>query len=166
PNEPGVSFNLIGGTAAGAGNLVEFNGTGGIAIFGNPVSASGQPNIGNTIAGNSFFQNGRNNPALLLGIDLTNQFKFPPDDGATPNDSRGHGAPNDPNNFQNFPVLTSAVSANGTTNVAGTLKGQPNSTFRIEFFASNLDPLGGVPEGQQFLGFGNATTVASGKATF
>src|SRR5207253_1440164 len=25
PNEPGVSFNLIGGTAAGAGNLVEFN---------------------------------------------------------------------------------------------------------------------------------------------
>src|SRR5262249_23037043 len=40
PNEPGVSFNIIGGTAAGAGNLVEFNGTGGIAVFGNPVSAS------------------------------------------------------------------------------------------------------------------------------
>src|SRR6202040_1330861 len=39
PNEPGVSFNVIGGTVAGAGNLVEFNGTGGIAIFGNPVSA-------------------------------------------------------------------------------------------------------------------------------
>src|SRR5204862_5881319 len=53
PGEPGVSFNLIGGTTAGAGNLVEFNGTGGIAIFGNPVSASGQPNIGNAIDGNS-----------------------------------------------------------------------------------------------------------------
>ena len=59
PNEPGVSFNLIGGTVAGAGNLVEFNGTGGIAIFGNPVSASGQPNVGNAILGNSIFLNGR-----------------------------------------------------------------------------------------------------------
>src|SRR5213079_2710575 len=57
PNEPGVSFNIIGGTTAGAGNLVEFNGTAGIAIFGNPVSASGQPNIGNAIEGNSVFQN-------------------------------------------------------------------------------------------------------------
>ncbi|HEX4631795.1 MAG TPA: CSLREA domain-containing protein, partial [Chthoniobacterales bacterium] len=62
PNEPGVSFNLIGGTAAGAGNLVEFNGTGGIAVFGNPVSASGQPNVSNAIEGNSIFENGRSNP--------------------------------------------------------------------------------------------------------
>jgi CSLREA domain-containing protein len=166
PNEPGVSFNLIGGTAAGAGNLVEFNGTGGIAIFGNPVSASGQPNIGNAIEGNSVFLNGRNNPTFLLGIDLTNQFKFPPDDGLTPNDSKGHGAPNDPNNFQNFPVLTSAVPNAGKTDIAGTLKSSPNSTFRIEFFASNPDPAGGIPEGQQFLGFVNVTTDANGTATF
>jgi CSLREA domain-containing protein len=166
PNEPGVSFNRIGGTAAGAGNLVEFNGTGGIAIFGNPVSASGQPNIGNAIEGNSVFENGRNNPTFLLGIDLTNQFKFPPDDGLTPNDSKGHGAPNDPNNFQNFPVLTAAVPAAGKTDIAGTLTSSPNSTFRIEFFASNPDPAGGIPEGQQFLGFVNVTTDANGNATF
>src|SRR5206468_8877458 len=73
PNEPGVSFNIIGGTAAGAGNLVEFNGTAGIAVFGNPVSASGQPNIGNAILGNSIFENGRSSSASslipLLGID-------------------------------------------------------------------------------------------------
>src|SRR5207253_10361458 len=62
PNEPGVSFNIIGGTAAGAGNVVEFNGTGGVAVFGNPVSASGQANVGNAIEGNSIFQNGRSNP--------------------------------------------------------------------------------------------------------
>ncbi|HEV3447805.1 MAG TPA: hypothetical protein VG099_24425, partial [Gemmataceae bacterium] len=164
PNEPGVSFNLIGGTAAGAGNLVEFNGTGGIAIFGNPVSASGQPNIGNTIEGNSFFQNGRNNPSALLGIDLTNQFKFPPDDGVTPNDSRGHGAPNDPNNFQNFPVLTAAMPDNGKTDISGLLRSSPNSTFRIEFFANDADPAGGIAEGQQFLGFVNVTTDANGNA--
>src|SRR5262249_42077407 len=166
PNEPGVSFNLIGGTVAGAGNLVEFNGTAGIAVFGNPVSASGQPNIGNAIEGNSFFENGRNNPTFLLGIDLTNKFTFPPDDGVTPNDSQGHGAPNDPNNFQNFPVLTSAVSSGGTTTVTGSLKASPSSTFRIEIFASDPDPLGGIPEGQQFLGFVNATTDATGNASF
>jgi hypothetical protein len=74
-NEPGTSNNQIGGTVAGSGNLVEFNGTAGIAIFGNPVSASGQPNTGNEIMGNSIFENGRNyltassTPTPLLGID-------------------------------------------------------------------------------------------------
>jgi hypothetical protein len=166
PNEPGVSFNLVGGTSAGAGNLVEFNGTGGIAVFGNPVSASGQPNIGNAIEGNSVFENGRSNPTFLPGIDLANGFVFPRDDGSTPNDSKGHGAANDPNNFQNFPVLASAVSSGGQTTITGTLKSAPGLIYRIEFFASNPDPLGAVPEGQQFLGFVNATTDGSGNASF
>jgi len=171
PNEPGVSFNVIGGTAAGAGNLVEFNGTGGIAIFGNPVSASGQPNVGNAIEGNSIFKNGRNYltassaPTPLLGIDLSNQFLFPRDDGQTANDSQGHGAANDPNNFQNFPVLTSAVVVGTTTTVSGTLHAQANTTYRVEFFANDTDPLGLPAEGQQFLGFVNVTTNANGDAT-
>src|SRR5205814_1081851 len=135
PNEPGVSFNLIGGTTAGAGNLVEFNGTGGVAVFGNPVSASGQPNLGNTIEGNSIFENGRSfatassAPTPLLGIDLTNGYLYPRHDGATPHDSTGHGAPDDPNNCPNFPVLTAATSRGSTPNIAGTLSSAPNSTF-------------------------------------
>jgi hypothetical protein len=174
PNEPGTSNNLIGGTTAGAGNLVEFNGTGGIAVFGNPVSASGQPNVGNAILGNSIFQNGRSfmtaasKPTPLLGIDLANGFLFPRDDGATANDSKGHGAPNDPNNFQDFPVLASVTSSGGQTVITGALTQSvsPNTTFRIEFFANDPDPLGLPAEGQQFLGFVNATTNASGVATF
>jgi hypothetical protein len=166
PNEPGVSCNLFGGTAAGAGNLVEFNGTAGVAVFGNPVSASGQPNIGNAIEGNSVFKNGRSNPTFLLGIDLTNQFVFPKDDGVTPNDSKGHGAPNDPNNFQNFPVLASAASSGGQTTITGVLKSAPVATYRVEFFASNSDPLGGIAEGQQFLGFTSVTTDGNGNASF
>ena len=167
PNEPGVSFNLIGGTAAGAGNLVEFNGTGGIAVFGSPVSASGQPNLENTIQGNSIFENSRSNATPpQLGIDLSNQFVFPKDDGVTPNDSKGHGAPNDPNNFQNFPVLTAATSSGSTTNIIGTLSSAPNSTFRIEFFASNADPLNLPAEGQQFIGFANVNTDANGDGSF
>ena len=170
-NEPGVSNNLIGGTVAGAGNLVAFNGTGGIAVFGNPVSVSGDPNVRNAILGNSIFLNGRNSagassaPTPLLGIDLTNGFTFPRDDGFTANDSQGHGTPNAPNNFQNFPVLTSATTGGGMTNVTGTLSAAANTTYRFEFFANDVDPLGLPAEGQQFLGFVNAMTDAAGTAT-
>lgn len=174
PNEPGVSFNQIGGTVAGAGNLVEFNGTAGVAVFGNPVSASGQPNVGNQIEGNSIFENGRSYltassaPTPLLGIDLTNGFTFPREDGSTANDANGHGAANDPNNFQNFPVLTTVASNNGQTTISGTLtqSASPNTTFRIEFFASDVDPLGLPAEGQEFLGFVNTSTDAGGAASF
>src|SRR5262249_47288194 len=134
--------------------------------------ASGQPNIGNAIEGNSVFLNGRrfatasSAPTPLLGIDLTNIFLFPRDDGLTPNDSRGHGAPNDPNNFQNFPVLSTVTVSGGITPPTGRLKGAPGSPFRVEFFASAPDPLGQPAEGQQFLGFMNVTTDASGNASF
>jgi hypothetical protein len=167
PDEPGVSFNLIGGTIAGAGNLVEFNGAGGIAVFGNPVSKSGQANIGNAIEGNSIFKNGRSsgNPPPI-GIDLTNGFAYPKDDGVTANDSKGHGAPSDPNNFQNFPVLASASSNGSTTNITGTLSSAPNSSFRLEFYANDTDPLGLPAEGQQFIGFTNVTTDGNGDASF
>ena len=166
-NEPGASFNTIGGTAAGAGNLVEFNGSAGIAIFGNPVSASGQANVGDVIEGNSVFKNGRSSiDVLSLGIDLSNGSVYPKDDGVTPNDSKGHNASNAPDNFQNFPVLTVATSTGGTTNVAGTLGSAANSAYRIEFFANDPDPLSVPTEGQQFIGFTNVNTNASGNALF
>jgi parallel beta-helix repeat protein len=166
PNEPGVQNNLVGGTGPGQGNTVAFNGSAGIAVFGNPVSISGQPNVGNALEGNSVYQNGRSNPASLLGIDLSNGFPFPKDDGFTANDSKGHGAPNDPNNFQDFPILSSATQLAAGTQVQGGLNtpGQPNTRFRVEFFASNPDPLGGTPEGRFFLGFVNVTTDGSGHA--
>jgi Calx-beta domain len=171
-DEPGVSFNVVGGTSAGSGNLVEFNGTAGVAVFGNPVSASAGANVSNAIEGNSIFMNGRNfatassAPTPLLGIDLTNGFLFPREDGVTPNDSKGHGAQPDPNNFQNFPVLSSALPNAGKTDVSGTLKAQPNSTYRVEFFANDVDPLGLPAEGQQFLDFATVSTDANGNATF
>lgn len=172
PSEPGTALNQIGGTALGAGNIIAHNGTGGVAIFGNPVSASGQANLANAIESNSIFLNGRNSqtassaPTPLLGIDLTNGFTYPRDDGVTPNDSKGHGAANDPNDFRNFPVLTTATSNGGTTKISGTLNSLANTTFRIEFFASDADPLGLPAEGQQYLGFGNFTTDAAGNLSF
>src|SRR5262249_41435720 len=79
-----------------------------------------------------------------------------------------HGAANDPNNFQNFPVLTSLTPVSGGIQIAGTLTQSlsPNVTYRIEFFASNSDPLGLPAEGQSFLGATNVTTDAAGKASF
>ena len=174
PNEPAVSGNIIGLNPntgfSGLGNLVEFNGTAGVAVFGNPQPNNGTPiqNSGNSILGNSIFENGRSNPTFETGIDLSNSFVFPKDDGITPNDSKGHGAANDPNNFQNFPVLTSIVVTGGNTTITGTLTQSvsPGVTYRIEFFASNPDPLGGVVEGQTFLGAVNTTANGSGVASF
>ena len=132
---PGVSGNVIGGTIAGAGNIVANNGTAGIAIFGDP-SVTPQ-NINNPILGNSIFNNGRNNPSFLLGIDLVSGTTFPTDDGNTPNDF-GDGD-DGPNHLQNYPVLTSALTQLGETKVTGTLNSRNNfgagATYRIEFFA-------------------------------
>jgi CSLREA domain-containing protein len=168
PNEPGVRNNLIGGLGLGDGNTIAFNAVAGVAVFGNPVALSGQANTGNTIEGNSIFQNGRSDPPLLVGIDLSNGSPYPKDDGFTPNDSKGHGAANDPNNFQDFPVLSS-ITPTGTGAVIQGALDQPaaaNVKFRIDFYASNADPQSGVVEGQFFLGSGSATTNTSGLASF
>jgi CSLREA domain-containing protein len=171
-NEPAVSGNIIGLNPnlgfSGLGNLVEFNGAAGIAVLGSPLPNNAKPiqNSGNSILGNSIFENGRSNTTFEAGIDLSNGFVFPKDDGVTANDSRGHGAANDPNNFQNFPVLTS-ISADGTT-IVGTLNqsASPNVKYRIEFFVSNSDPLNGVEEGQNFLGAATVTSNSLGSASF
>lgn len=173
-NEPPVSGNIIGldpnTSFSGLGNLVEFNGAAGIAVFGNPLPNNATPiqNTGNSILGNSIFENGRNNPKFEVGIDLSNAFVFPKDDGATPNDSKGHGAANDPNNFQNFPLLTAVSVSGGSVTITGTLtqSASPNTKFRIEFFLNNPDPLGGLAEGQIFLGATTVTTNAGGQASF
>src|SRR5262249_50446803 len=129
-------------------------------------------NSGNSILGNSVFMNGRSfatassAPTPLLGIDLTNGFTFPRDDGFTANNSKGHGAANDPNNFQNFPILTAVTQVASGLRITGSLTASPNVTYRIEFFASNPDPLGQPAEGQTFLGATNVTTNGSGTASF
>jgi CSLREA domain-containing protein len=172
PNEPGVQSNQIGGIGNGQGNTIAFNGAAGVAVFGNPPSTSGQSNTGNVIEGNSIFQNGRNfatlpsAPTPLLGIDLSNSFAFPREDGTTANDSNGHGAPNDPNNFEDFPVLSTAIVGSSGITITGNLNepGESNTNFRIDFFASDGDPLGLPAEGQFFLGTTTVMTSGTGQA--
>ncbi|MBV9868845.1 MAG: right-handed parallel beta-helix repeat-containing protein [Abitibacteriaceae bacterium] len=119
---------------------------------------------GNSILGNSISDNGG------LGIDLgANGVTLNQDDG-------GNTYYAEPNNNQNFPVLTSALSSLGSTTVTGTLSSHANQTYTVEFFTNataepvsdtSLDPNGlGYGEGQTFLGSTTVTTDSTGVAAF
>ncbi|MFL6255865.1 MAG: Calx-beta domain-containing protein, partial [Pyrinomonadaceae bacterium] len=144
----GANSNAIGGTAAGAGNLIAFNG-------GDGVSVSPGSGTGNRILSNSIHTNGTT--AQHLGIDLG-------PDGVTPNDAGD--ADNGPNDLQNFPTLNSAVSNGATTSVGGALNSTASTAFRVEFFSNATCDASGSGEGAQLLGSTDVTTDASGNATF
>jgi titin len=137
---PAAANNTVGGAAEGAGNVIAFNSGNGVLIgsdLASPLQTAA--GTGNSVLGDSIFGNGR------LGIDLG------PNDGVTANDSAGHVGPN---NFQNFPVLTSARSLGGLTVIQGTLSsGAAFSTFRIELFANPTADASGHGQGKTFLGF-------------
>lgn len=136
----------IGGTAAGEGNIIAFNGRDGIAI---------SNGTGARITANAIHSNG--STAADLGIDLG-------PDGITTNDSGDADA--GPNNLQNFPVITATSFANGQVQITGTLNSASNTAYRLEFFATGqtgaVDPL----QGRSFIGSATATTNASGSVSF
>jgi hypothetical protein len=105
----------------------------------------------NTLIRNSIFSNGG------LGIDLGG-------DGVTLNNCCGHGGPND---FENFPVLTSAIEASGHVTVVGTLDTASPHSAEIEVFADPQPGPGGdasgYGEGAVFLG--TVTPSANGSFT-
>ena len=126
--------NLIGGAAAGAGNVIAFNRGAGVAVGSGGVGVGA--GRGNSILGNSIFANG-------IGIDLG-------DNGPTPN--HPGGAENGPNNLQNFPVITSITSSGGQTTITGTLNSDPDNEFLIQFFRSDAPSPTSFGEGQTFIG--------------
>jgi hypothetical protein len=133
--------NVIGGTAAGAGNRIAFSKTSlrsGVRI---------RNGMGNLISGNNVFSN------ALLGIDL-GVFDVTPNDACD--------ADSGANALQNFPVLTQAYSDSRSTAVKGFLDATLNSSFRIQFFANATCNAAGNPlgygQGGTFLG--EATLVA------
>lgn len=137
----GASGNVIGGISAAAGNVIAFNVLEGVAVI---------AGANNPVLGNSIFQNGSG------GIDLH-------PDGVTLND------PGDtdtgPNNLQNFPVLRSAIAAEGRTTVVADLDAAANTQFRIEYFSNIAADASGYGEGQTYLGFSSVNTDGTGAAT-
>jgi len=141
--------NTIGGTAPGEGNLVSGNAAKGVVV-GDATAVT------NRILGNDIGANGD------VGIDLGGTID-PGGDGVTSND------PGDvdtgPNEFQNFPDLSWAV-VGGSTTVAGTLRSEPNGSYRIEVFSSPSADPSGNGEGGTFLGATEVATDGSGNASF
>ena len=138
----GATNAVIGGTAAGEGNIVAYNGGTGIRVqTGTATSA-----LGNTIHSNTG-----------LGIDLGTT-------GVTANDA-GDGD-SGANNLQNFPVLSSAAVSGAQLTVAGSLNSAASSFYRIEFFANATADASGNGEGRTYLGFVNVTTNVGGNASF
>jgi parallel beta-helix repeat protein len=138
------SNNVIGGASAGAGNVIAYNAGAGVFVF------SG---TGNSIRGNSIFSNAD------LGIALGNETVV------LANNTVSSPAPN---NNQNYPVISSVTGfVGGSLTVTGTMQGQPNTTYALDFF-SNTSPDGSnYGEGQTYLGsLLTVTTDASGNATF
>ncbi|MFZ4656620.1 MAG: DUF4397 domain-containing protein [Caldilineaceae bacterium] len=134
--------NTIGGTTAGAGNRIAFNSQRGVA-----VDAGSQQN---RILGNQIFSSGQ------LGIDLGM-------DGVTADDNgdSDSGA----NDLQNKPVLSGAfLKADGRTETEVVMISSPNTTFRIEFFASPTCDASGFGEGATFVGSATLQTDSNGTA--
>lgn len=140
---PATFGNTIGGTAAGAGNIIAFNGRAGISVS----SGNGHALLSNSIHSNAG-----------QGIDLNG------DGNVTPNDPGDGDVGN--NDLQNVPVLTSVTGTGGGTTIAGSLDSTPDTTFRIEFFANDAADSSGSGEGQTFLGFATVTTDNQGFASF
>ena len=151
-NGTGITFvqsasgNTVGGTALGAGNLIAFNNGAGVSVD--------DTSINNAILGNSIYSH-----LNQIGIDLYTGAL-----GVTPNDV-GDGDTG-ANSLQNFPVITAVISTGGTTTIQGTLDSAVSKQFRIELFSNDACDPTGFGEGQNFLGFANVTTNASGQGSF
>ncbi len=115
----------IGGLGSSQGNQIANNFGGGVVSLGN--SSSGVSIRANEIVNN-----------VGLGIDFAIA-------GVSVND------PGESDGLQNFPALSAALSGS-TTEVTGSLTSSPNSTFQIDFYASDIRDSSSFGEGQRYLG--------------
>ena len=141
----GSSSNTVGGTAAGAGNVIDNNGSG---STGAGVQLVGIVND-DSILSNSIFNNAG------LGINLG--------EGPTPNHPPGTPGPN---NYQNYPVLSLAASDGSTTTITGTLSAADNASYLVQFFSSPKADALGFGQGKNLIGSTQVVTNSAGVANF
>jgi len=145
--------NTVGGTAAGAGNVIANNTGVNLLNSGNGVALVLNSNL-NEILSNSIYDDA--SLGINFGSGPTANHPWPP--GVSPNTG--------PNDYQNYPVLTSAVT-NGATNqseITGTLNAEPDTTFLVQFFASPTRNASGYGEGEIYLGQTTVTTDSNSNA--
>ncbi|HKG59419.1 MAG TPA: Calx-beta domain-containing protein [Pyrinomonadaceae bacterium] len=142
----------VGGTGAGEGNVIAFNGLRGISNGGNLATA-------NSYRGNSIHSNGTSGSPFTpgLGIELSPAGPNPNDPGDSDT-----GA----NNLQNFPIISSVMATGGSTNVKGSLNSSASSSFNLDFYRNSVCDPSGHGEGEHLIGSTLVTTDASGNANF
>jgi 3-dehydroshikimate dehydratase len=107
-------------------------------------------------------------PARPGGVDSFVNLALNGFDGSIANDDGSNCSDRLPDCVlpQNYPVLTDSAFASAGFVVKGTLSSRPNTKFTIEVFASHHDGIGGLGEGEVFLGKVDALSDAAGFATF
>jgi parallel beta-helix repeat protein len=144
--------------------MVGYSYTGSNVVFSrNRVLNNGGPGLvllaasGTSVSQNSFSSNGGVAAASGLAIDLDPNTRDPNSlgtpNGVTINDT--NDADSGPNGLLNYPVITSAIIANGQLSITGFAR--PGSA--IELYSAQADP-SGFGEGLNFL-----TTLTEGAAT-
>jgi hypothetical protein len=139
----GATNNVIGGTGAGAGNVIAFSGGPGVLLLNANTT-------NNTIRGNSIFTNG------FLGINFSN----------TTVAANHTGFLAGPNNMQNYPIITNAFGYSGSTIVLGNFNSLANRGYFIDVYRNTAPDPYGYGEGQFYVGAVSVTTDGSGNATF
>ncbi|MCI0748111.1 MAG: right-handed parallel beta-helix repeat-containing protein [Verrucomicrobia subdivision 3 bacterium] len=104
-----------------------------------------------------------------LGIDLgglceSQSCQDDANTGVTLNDSLD--ADTGPNDLQNFPELTSAITTACKTSVSGRLRSSPQADFDIEFFVNDASNATTNAQGKTYLGSIRVTTDSNGIASF
>ncbi|MFN8371565.1 MAG: NosD domain-containing protein [Anaerolineae bacterium] len=152
-----VSGNTITLQPFGSGVLLDTNAANN-SITTNVINNNAGAGIANPGGGNgNLFQANQIDANGGLGIDLNGA-------GVTGNDGGDGDA--GPNDLQNFPVLTSALSDGATIQISGTLNSTVTTTFRVDFYSVATCDGSGNGEGAVFLGSGNVLTDGAGNVTF
>jgi probable HAF family extracellular repeat protein len=193
PNRYGIELfsgswaSIIGGSDAGAGNVIAGNRLDGVGIYSDDNVLQGDF-IGTDVSGRLALGNGRNGVAIrafaygfnnnVFGGSAPNVIAYNGRDGVLVDRGTGNAIQENRifanghlgielrhhgNQDQAAPALTSATVGGSTLAVVGTLTSVPDTTFTLEFFA-NTDT--GAGEGEVFLGSLIVTTDAQGQATF
>jgi hypothetical protein len=145
----GSTGSIVGGTNSTEGNVIAFNGQAGVSLSNSIAPTSVR------VTGNSIHDNAG------LGIDLVGGVEdfF----GVTTGKIDSNPGPN---GLLDFPILGTPTNNGTTVTIPGTVKGAPNTSYEVEFFAmapSQVDP-STYGEGTVFLGTKSVMTDATGSA--
>ncbi|MEZ5653108.1 MAG: DUF4347 domain-containing protein [Burkholderiaceae bacterium] len=153
----------IGGVGIGDGNLITGANVG-VEVSSRIQGGSEFTPVATSVLGNRIYDN------ASLAVDLTRDLVDDPpilatsDIGVTANDVGDIDT--GPNEFLNFPDLTTARLVGASTLVSGSYDGLPSKTIRIEFFAAASADPSGHGQSERYLGAAEVMTDGAGHATF